>query len=111
MRLFKRHVEEHKITVIAEFINDKKSLIIIGRLSDYISKISDTAMIITDLQSYPAGYRITYTILYQQCFYFLRKRRNRQQNKYTIYLSKLSNWIYNDNDSLSYISRYHYNHI
>lgn len=99
-----RYKEKHTITLVAEFIKDKQSLSTIARLSEYISNISSTADILTDLQSFSAGYRITFVIKYQRKWY-------QKKNHYTTYLSNLSDWLYNDKDTYVCLSKYHYNHV
>lgn len=95
MQLLKRLKEEHTVTIIAEFRNEDKALTEIAKLSDYISSISEnSATILTDLQSHPAGYRITYTIKYFN------------KNLKIFKLAKLSEWLSKDTNC---ISRYHYN--
>lgn len=98
MQLFKHNKEEHTITLIAEFTKNEKSLKAIAELSDYVSQISNSAIILTDLQSHPAGYRITYTIKYNKGIF--------NTPNYTKYFACLSYWIC-DGDAC--LSRYHYN--
>lgn len=94
--------KEHTITLMAEFIKDNQSIKDIAKLSDYISNVSNTATILTDFQSFPAGYRIVYIITY------IGKRKTR--NHYTKYLAKMSDWLCNDKNIVT-ISKYHYNHV
>lgn len=102
MRLYFRK-SEHKITIISEFMPDKNSEKLISKLSQYIYKIVDKKdLIITELQSVPAGYRLTYTITFYTNYF--------SRNKYTRELSKLSDWLYNDDNCYGLISKYHYNY-
>lgn len=102
MKLFTR--TEHKITIICEFNNSSKSENAIALLSNYISSIvGKRDIILTDLQSQPAGYRITYMITYYKTWFRVKN--------YTKELSKLSDWLGNDKNCNGCISRYHYNHV
>ena len=101
MQLFKRNKkEEHTITLIAEFSKHENALKSIAELSDYVSQVSDSAVILTDLQSHPAGYRITYTIKYNKKLF--------NSINYTKYFACLSYWLC---DSDACLSRYHYNFV
>lgn len=95
-------VEEHTITLIAEFTKNVQSIYLIAKLSDYVSKISQSAEILTDFQSHQLGYRITYTIKYQQKLF-------NKKNHYTRYLTKISDWLSGEKDSDICLHRYHYN--
>lgn len=100
MQLFSKNNKEENaiITLIVEFTKEKKSLNVIARLSDYISTtFLNSAQVLTDLQSHPAGYRITYKISHDK-----RHKKSYHVNK----LAKLSDWLNEDSDC---ISRYHYN--
>lgn len=96
-------IENHTITIIAEFKPIVQSELLISKLSYYISSlVKDTDIILTDLQSVPTGYRIMYTIKYSTNFF---KHRN-----YTKKLSRLLDWFGDKSDS-DCLSRYHYNYV
>lgn len=96
--------KEYKITLIAEFKPVVQSENIISKLSDKISKmIRRFDYIITDLQSVPSGYRITYTIYYKTNFF--------RRDKYTKELAKLSDFFGNDKSNNNCLSRYYYTRV
>lgn len=95
-------IEEHTITLIAEFKKDVQSIFLVAKLSDYISSISSNCEILTDFQSHPAGYRVTYIIKYRQKLF-------NKKNHYTKYLTKISDWICSEKSSDTCLYRYHYN--
>ena len=102
--LFKKNKigEKHAITVIAEFLPEDISKDSIAYLSEYVSDIAlDSATVSTDVQSFPAGYRVTYVIEY------VSKRKNKEIYHYTKKLANLSPWLY----STTPISRFHYNFV
>lgn len=95
--------KEHKITLIAEFKPVVQSEKTISKLSDKIYKmIKRSDYVITDLQSVPSGYRITYTIYYKTNFF--------KRDKYTKELAKLSDFFGNDKSN-SCLSRYYYTRV
>lgn len=102
MKLFLKR--EHKITVIAEFKNNKESEQAISNLSQYISNmINSKDTILTELQSMPAGYRIKFNITYYTNFFIRRS--------YMKGLSNLSDWLCKDKICNGTISKYHYNYV
>ena len=104
MRFFSKlkNRNEHTITLIAEFIKDSKSLIAISFLSDYVYYISEGCSVLTDLQSHPAGYRITYTLKFKQGI--ISDKRKYYSRK----LSCVSDWLENSEYNFC-LYRYHYN--
>lgn len=93
--------ELRSISVVAEFdnSNNQVSLETISILSDYISDICKKATVTTDLQTHPAGYRITFKILYKDSLF--------RQKNYTRQLARVSKWINKTNKST--IHQYYYN--
>lgn len=102
--LFRRDKQEHRITLIIEFDNvTNYTENCIASVSKYISGIvKPQDMILTDLQAFPKGYRLTYVIT------FITNNKNK---KYVKELSNLSDWL-SSNDSYGgkCVSRYHYNY-
>lgn len=96
--------EEHKITLIAEFKPGIESEKAISNLSLFVSNIINPRdTILTELQSFPKGYRIKYDIMYYTNFFSKRT--------YLKELSNLSDWLCKDKDCNGTISAYHYNYV
>lgn len=91
---------QRKITVIAEFAKQVSSVNEISKLSYFISSICDKSTeIFTEYQSYPTGYRLTYTLIYYETFF--------HKKNYSKYLSDLSKWLYKEDSPALF--KYHYN--
>lgn len=99
MKLFKKELKS--ISVVAEFDNTNQQVTLetISVLSDYIANICKKAAVTTDLQTHPAGYRITFKILYKNGLF-------KEQN-YSRKLARVSQWINKTNKSTLY--KYQYN--
>lgn len=92
-----KYIRKTKITAIGEFKNTENVANTIADLSRYVSNfVSDKDKIITDLQNYPTGYRITFNI---EC-------NTKRCNKYMKYLANLTQWFYDD---INCLSQYYYN--
>lgn len=100
-KLFKRIKREHTINIVAEFNNDSSSLNEIAQLTNYISDISNSVQIVSDLQAHPSGYRISFKLTF-----FTSYKNKRTSNRYTHYVSRMYNWL-SDNKC---IQRYYYNY-
>lgn len=101
----RREKREHKIVIICELDNSLQSETTISQYTEYISDIvQDKDTIITDIQVFPMGYKVTHTIT------FITKGKKK---KYLKQLANLSCWLYNqqDNKVKSGLSRYYYSYL
>lgn len=97
-----KHKKKYQdIHISAEFYKVDNANITISALSDTIYNIvSPKDTVLSDLQSFPQGYRVIYDIK--------SKYSGLHKTNYSAKLSKLSDWILEDK-SFSSIARYHYN--
>lgn len=101
-KLFRKRVKiEHNINIIAEFNNNRRALHEIAKLTNYISNIGDSVQVLSDLQTHPKGYRISFILSFTA-----RIGNKRKGNRYTHYVAKVMDWLEDD----SCIQRYYYNY-
>lgn len=89
---------KHAVTIIIEVANVSESMRVLGDISQRVSDVfnKDTT-ILTDLQKFSAGFRLSFT-----CEYYGKLNKN-----YTRNLANMSDWISFIED-FNCISRYHY---
>lgn len=91
----------YKIEIKSEFNNHEMSKFVMASLSDYISSfVSNNDAIETEIQTFPRGYRLVYRIAFSRRTIF----KNKEKFKYMKELTKISNWIYSDENINSLIS-------
>lgn len=92
----------YRLVLVAEFDISSESDCLIANLTGHIKKITSKKDIVyTELQKFPKGYRVSYSITYYNTIF--------RKKNYTRELTNFFDWFIDDKSYVGHILKYSYN--